>query len=71
MGGDNKLAAKKTRRVFEKLQKFLLLRRRKAVLRLVQQIETVFFDFVRKIQKSAFAVGMLADIVHQIPADIF
>ena len=70
MGGDDKLTAEESCRVLQKLEQLQLTLWRKAVLRLVQQIQSIFLDFVRKIEESALAVGLLADVVYQPLTDI-
>ena len=65
MGRDHKLAVEEAGRVFDKLAQFLLFGGRKAVFRLIQQVQAVFFNALGEIQKGAFAVGMLRQIVHQ------
>ena len=71
VSGDDELTAVEAHGLLEKFQKLLLLFGRKAVFRLVQQIQAVVLYFFFKVQKGAFSVGMLPDIIHQTFPDEF
>lgn len=70
MGCDYELAVKEPCRIFYISYELFLPFGGKAVFRLVQQIEPLFFDFFHEISECAFSVGMFPDVVHDVLSDI-
>jgi hypothetical protein len=70
VGRDDELTAVKAHRVGEKLRQFALKTRREAVFGLIEQVEGIFPDLLRKIDEGALTVGAAVRLLRQTAADI-